>query len=167
MSSIQQLPELFPNATNLELVVFDFDGVFTDNTVWITEDGKESVRCWRGDGLGLSALKEKNVNIYVLSTEENPVVQVRCKKLGIACSNGVKDKREAIHAIVRELGVDIRNTAYVGNDMNDRGALEEVGVSIVVADAHPEIVKSAQFQTTRAGGFGAVREVCDWIVRNR
>lgn len=167
MSNIQLLPDLFPNATNLELVVFDFDGVFTDNTVWINEDGKESVRCWRSDGLGLSALKEKNVKIYVLSTEENPVVRERCKKLDIECSNGIKDKREAIHNIVRDLGVEMQNTAYVGNDVNDSRALEEVGISIVVADAHPDVLKSAQYQTTRAGGFGAVREVCDWIVRNR
>lgn len=151
----------------LELVVFDFDGVFTDNTVLVSEDGVESVRCWRGDGLGIAVLRELGVATFVLSTETNAVVATRCRKLGIDVRHGCADKRAELLALVGRLGVDVTRTCFVGNDINDAGCLEAVGLPVVVADAHPDVVPLARIKTTAPGGHGAVREVCDLVAAAR
>ena len=158
-------PESQRLAETLKLVIFDFDGVFTDNTVWVTEAGKESVRCCRSDGLGLSRLKALNLPCWVLSTEKNPVVSARCKKLGIPCIQGQWDKTHALLQLVEKEGVTLDEVMFVGNDINDIPCLTRVGFPVAVQDAYPEAVEAARYQTTRAGGFGAVREVCDVIVR--
>lgn len=154
-------------ARAVTLVVFDFDGVFTDNTVWTNQAGEESIRCWRSDGLGLSRLQAAGVVVIVLSTEMNPVVAARCQKLRIPCQQGLADKAVALRAAIANAQLNSAAVAYVGNDINDLDCLRAVGVPIVVADAYPEAVAAAKFQTTRAGGFGAVREVCDWIVASK
>lgn len=147
----------------IRLVVFDFDGVFTDNTVWTDEDGHESVRCWRSDGLGLKKLRDLGIPAWVLSTEENPVVAKRCLKLKIPCRHGLARKEEALRDLVAELGIPIEHTAYVGNDINDTYCLRMAGIPIVVQDAHADVLADAHYRTRTPGGFGAVREVCDWI----
>lgn len=151
----------------VQLVVFDFDGVFTDNTVWTNQQGEEMVRCWRSDGLGLSKLRAAGIKMFVLSTEANPVVQERCKKLGLPCRNNLDNKGLALRELIQEQELSPEQVLYLGNDINDLECLQIAGVSVVVADAHPEVVAVAQYQTSRAGGFGAVREVCDWVVANR
>ena len=90
---------------SVELIAFDFDGVFTDNTVYVSQDGTESVHCWRSDGLGLSRLAGIGVKTYIVSTEKNPVVAIRANKLKIQCKQGVEDKAAAILDICKELGV--------------------------------------------------------------
>lgn len=148
---------------DVRLVVFDFDGVFTDNTVYVSQDGVESVRCWRSDGLGLSRLREVGVASIIVSTETNPVVSARAAKLKIDCMQGVADKRRAVLDVCQRLEVSIGNTAFVGNDINDFPALEVVGLPICVADAYPEVVPHIAYKTQKQGGYGAVREVCDLI----
>jgi 3-deoxy-D-manno-octulosonate 8-phosphate phosphatase (KDO 8-P phosphatase) len=149
------------------LVVFDFDGVFTDNTVCVTQDGIESVRCWRSDGLGLARLKSIGVEVMILSTEVNPVVSVRAKKLKVGCRQGVDDKRAGVLDICADLGIHPDATAFVGNDINDIPAFQIVGLPIGVADAYPEIHPHIIYRTTKPGGQGAVREVCDIIFHAR
>lgn len=151
----------------IKLVVFDFDGVFTDNTVYVSQDGAESVRCWRGDGLGLARLRETGVETVILSTETNPVVTARSRKLRVRCEQGCEDKLARLKALARELNVSLEETAFVGNDVNDLECLQAVGVPIVVRDAHPDVVGLAIFRTETPGGRGAVREVCDLIVAAR
>lgn len=148
----------------LRLVVFDFDGVFTDNTVWITQDGVESVRCWRSDGLGLARLREYDVHAWIVSTEKNPVVSARARKLKLPCRQGVDDKATAIGEICQELAISPAVAAFVGNDINDVPAFKAVGLPIGVADAYPEALEHVAARTFARGGFGAVREVCDWVV---
>ncbi len=145
----------------IRLLVFDFDGVFTDNTVWVDETGKESVRCWRSDGLGLSRLRATGLDMMVLSTEPNPAVAMRCRKLNMPCEHGIADKAARLAEIASAKGVDPSQIAFVGNDTNDLGCLEFAGLPITVADADPRVVPLARYQTSRPGGFGAVREVCD------
>jgi YrbI family 3-deoxy-D-manno-octulosonate 8-phosphate phosphatase len=157
------LPTRSDDARRIRFVVFDFDGVFTDNTVWTDADGNELVRCWRSDGLGLQKLRGLGIPTYVLSTETNPVVSKRCAKLGIPCRQGLANKDLALRSIAEELGVALADIAYVGNDINDLGCLNAAGVPIVVMDAHPDVLGAARYRTRTAGGFGAVREVCDWI----
>jgi YrbI family 3-deoxy-D-manno-octulosonate 8-phosphate phosphatase len=152
---------------SVQLVAFDFDGVFTDNMVYLNEEGIESVRCWRSDGLGLSRLKSAGINMVIISTEVNPVVTARAKKLNIPCRQGVEDKAQAIISICKEFEVDIKRAAFVGNDINDIAAFELVGLPIAVYDAHPEVLPYISYQTKAMGGRGAVREVCDLIFMAR
>lgn len=151
----------------VRLVIFDFDGVFTDNAVFVSQDGFESVRCCRSDGLGLARLKALGVELYIVSTEQNPVVTARADKLKIACRQGVDDKAVAIRQISDEFGVSLKQVMFVGNDINDIPALRSVGVPVVVSDAYPEAAKYARLQTRKPGGYGAVREVCDLIYEAR
>lgn len=151
----------------VRLAAFDFDGVFTDNTVWVDDSGIEAVRCWRGDGLGLSALRSSGVETVVISTEANPVVDVRCKKLGVPCRHGIDNKLDTLRDIARDLGCALEETVFVGNDINDLECLREVGVPIVVSDAHPDVRQVAMYTTLARGGRGAVREVCDLVRRAR
>jgi 3-deoxy-D-manno-octulosonate 8-phosphate phosphatase (KDO 8-P phosphatase) len=150
--------------SEIRLVIFDFDGVFTDNTVWVSEDGTESVRCWRSDGLGLSALRRAGIPAMIVSTEVNPVVSARGRKLQIPVRQGVADKAEAVRGICHEQGVDPSVVMFVGNDVNDIPAFGVVGVPVAVADAHPDVYPHVCGRTSRPGGFGAVREVCDWLL---
>lgn len=149
--------------SNLRLVAFDFDGVFTDNTVYVSQDGFESVRCWRGDGLGLARLRSVGVQIIIISTEVNPVVAARAKKLGLAYKQGVKDKGSEILSTCQELQIDPKLAMFVGNDINDISAFKSIGMPVGVFDSYPEIYPHILYRTKRAGGFGAVREVCDLI----
>lgn len=151
-------------AAGIKLAVFDFDGVFTDNTVWTFASGEEAVRSWRGDGLGIRRLKDLGVDVWVFSTEANPIVKVRSQKLVINCLTGLSDKKEALQKLVRKLKVDFGRTMYVGNDINDLGCMKAVGFPVAVADSYPEVKRAARYVTKRPGGFGAVREICDLIL---
>ena len=151
----------------LRLVAFDFDGVFTDNRVIVDQNGIESVICWRGDGIGLSAIRRSGLETVVISTEVNPVVSARCKKLGIDCHQGCTDKIGTLQSVAERVGCTLRETAFMGNDVNDRECLEAVGVPIVVSDAHPDVRDLALYTTRAPGGRGAVREVCDLIIISR
>lgn len=157
------LPEDREVGRSVRLVVFDFDGVFTDNTVLTDAAGNEWVRSWRGDGLGLEKLRRAGIPAWVLSTEAHGVVGSRCQKLGIPYRQGLADKQAELESLAAELGVPLVAVAYVGNDVNDAGCLRVVGVPIVVQDAHPDVLPLARFHTRTAGGLGAVREVCEWI----
>ena len=148
---------------SVKLIAFDFDGVFTDNTVYVNQDGVESVRCWRSDGIGLSRLKNLGVQAVIISTEANRVVTTRAKKLKIPCKQGVEDKAVAILETCTELGVSPEQTMFVGNDVNDILAFKSIGIPVAVGDAYPEVLPHILFSTKKPGGFGAVREVCDLI----
>lgn len=157
-------PRTWPNP--IALLVFDFDGVFTDNRVYVLEDGREAVACNRGDGMGLAMLRERGMHMAVLSTEVNPVVNARCRKLQIECTHGLADKRSALVALAREKNVDLKQVVYVGNDVNDLGCMEAAGFSVVVADAHPSAREKADFVLSQPGGAGAVRELCDLLLQH-
>ena len=149
--------------SSVKFIGFDFDGVFTDNIVYTSQDGNEYVACWRSDGLGLSKLKKTGIPIWVISTEKNPVVKKRCEKLEINCLQGCDDKLTALERLLKEYDCKLSEAAFVGNDINDVACLENVGLPIVVADAHPDIQHLAKYKTRTLGGKGAVREVCDLI----
>lgn len=149
----------------VQLLVFDFDGVFTDNTVWVSQDGVESVRCSRSDGLGLARLRALGLPMYLMSTEVNPVVSVRAAKLQLPCEQAVADKGQAVRDLCARLGIDLIMTCFLGNDINDLPAFGQVGFPVAVADAYPEVFDRVVYRTQRAGGFGAVRELCDLIYR--
>ena len=147
----------------VRLVAFDFDGVFTDNSVYVSQDGVESVRCWRSDGLGVSRLRGTGVKLLIISSEANPVVAARAKKLKLTCKQAVEDKATAILITCKKLGIGLENTMFVGNDINDIPAFNIVGLPVAVSDAYPETYPHISYRTTKPGGYGAVREICDLI----
>jgi YrbI family 3-deoxy-D-manno-octulosonate 8-phosphate phosphatase len=149
----------------IRLIAFDFDGVLTDNAVYIGEDGSEWVRCSRSDGMGLQNLKSLDLQLWVLSSEINPVVSARCRKLGLACRQGLGNKASVLAEILATAGLAWNEAAFVGNDINDSACLQQAGLPIVVADAHPDVVPLATYRTEARGGRGAVREICDLFSR--
>lgn len=151
------------NFCNVKLISFDFDGVFTDNRVYVDQEGGEMVCCWRSDGVGLSRLKEVGVKTLVITSEINPVVKKRCTKLKIDCIDGCKDKLSALKEVMHERGLSPKETCFVGNDLPDLECLKYVGFPVAVKDSAEEVLKVAKYITRREGGSGAVREICDLI----
>ena len=154
--------ELLP--TTIQAIIFDFDGVFTDNRVIVNEDGIESVICNRSDGLGISAIKQYFIFLLVLSKEKNTVVQKRCEKLGISCVQGIDDKKTFLAAWLKENAINLNHVIYLGNDVNDIECLKYVGCGVVVADAHDDAKRAAKIILKNNGGQGAVRELCDLVI---
>ncbi|RED37990.1 3-deoxy-D-manno-octulosonate 8-phosphate phosphatase (KDO 8-P phosphatase) [Rhodopseudomonas thermotolerans] len=155
--------DLADRIRKLRLMVFDFDGVFTDNSVYVFEDGREAVCCSRFDGIGIRRLERAGITPFIISTEVNGVVAARAKKLQMECLHGVERKLEALRRVAARFGVSLAETGYVGNDINDKPCLKHAGLPIVVADAHDHVRDLACYITTRPGGKGAVREICDLI----
>ena len=149
----------------LDAVVMDFDGVLTNNRVIVSEDGHEAVVCNRGDGMGLEHLKSLGIPLLVISKERNPVVTARCDKLKIPVLQGIDDKWSALELWLKESGHLAENIVYVGNDINDADCMRRVGCAVAVADANDSIMSLARIILERAGGDGAIRELCDLIVR--
>jgi YrbI family 3-deoxy-D-manno-octulosonate 8-phosphate phosphatase len=146
------------------LLVFDFDGVFTDNHVYVDEHGREMVRCSRADGWGVAMLREKKIPLLILSTEENPVVAARAAKMKIESVQGCGDKAAFLKRRAAERAVDLGAVLYVGNDVNDLPAMRLVGFPVCPSDAHPEVKEIARLVLSRPGGGGAVRELCDMLL---
>jgi YrbI family 3-deoxy-D-manno-octulosonate 8-phosphate phosphatase len=161
------IPGTIPDVSAVKLLVFDFDGVMSDNRVLVMQDGTEGVLCNRSDGLGLGMLRAAGVPMLVLSKEENPVVSARCRKLKIECRQGIDDKLTELKGIASQRGITLAQIAYVGNDVNDVPCMRSVGLPIAVSDAWPEARAVSKFRTTRPGGYGAVREVCDWFMASK
>jgi 3-deoxy-D-manno-octulosonate 8-phosphate phosphatase (KDO 8-P phosphatase) len=143
--------------------IFDFDGVFTDNRVWVNEKGEESLVFSRSDGLGLRRLDEVGVKYLILSAEPNPIVSARAVKLNAECVQGVENKLAVLFERTEQLGIPLEETAFVGNDVNDADCLRTVGCPVVPADAWPEVKPLARWVLERAGGAGCVREFCDGV----
>lgn len=167
------LPYVSPGAPKrslpeqVELVVLDFDGVLTDNRVWVDKDGHEWVAANRGDGWGLARLKEAGVEVVVLSTETDPVVAARCEKLGIESVQGLEDKTGALEKLMADKSAAPEHTVFLGNDVNDTPCFPLVACGLVPSDAHPEARRQADIRLSQRGGHGAVRELCDMILGTR
>lgn len=152
---------------DVRLLVLDFDGVMTDNRVWVSEEGIEFVAAHRGDGMGVEMVRESGVEVMVLSREMNPVVAARCRKLNIVYQHGLREKVPALEQIIQERQLSVDEVIYVGNDINDLGCMRLVGCGVAVADAHPKVLAEADIVLAKPGGFGAVRELCDRIVHSK
>lgn len=147
----------------VQMLIFDFDGVFTDNTVYTAENGKETVRCWRSDGLGISRLKTLGIKLIIVSTEKNPVVSARAAKLGLPCHQSVENKATSVLKLCDTYGIQPADVLFLGNDINDIPAFELVGFPVAVRDAYPEVLPHVRYRTLKRGGHGAVREICDLV----
>ncbi|WP_420450884.1 cytidylyltransferase domain-containing protein [Ilumatobacter sp.] len=149
---------------SVDALVMDFDGVHTDNTAIVTQDGVESARVSRLDGMGVSIARRAGLAMLILSTETNPIVQRRAEKLQVDCISDCDDKLTALRGWTGERGLDPARVAYIGNDVNDRECLDWVGCPIIVSDAHHSLFDTRAIVTTARGGEGAVREVTDQLV---
>jgi N-acylneuraminate cytidylyltransferase len=155
-----------PMPEKIDLVVFDFDGVMTDDRVYVDENGREMIAANRGDGMGLTLLRKAGIPAMVLSTEKNPVVSARCRKLELPVIQGVEHKAIVLRNYLQENQINPQNVIFVGNDVNDVPCFPLVGCALVVADAHPQAKSLADLVLQHNGGDGAVREVCDWLLQN-
>ncbi|MEN4042934.1 MAG: acylneuraminate cytidylyltransferase [Anaerolineaceae bacterium] len=154
-----------PLPQEIDLIVFDFDGVLTDNRVWVNEDGHEMIAANRSDSLGIRHVVNAGVKVMVLSTEVNSVVMARCRKMKIPAIQGVDDKALALRAYLHEHQIDPSRVVFVGNDINDTPCFPLVGCAVAVADAQPEARRQADLVLTRNGGHGAARELCDLVLQ--
>jgi N-acylneuraminate cytidylyltransferase len=152
------------NHNSLQAIVFDFDGVLTDDRVWVDQDGRETVCCSRRDGLGFDLLRATGIQLFILSTETNLVVAQRAKKLKISCIQGSNDKALAVQALARDNGFSLSEVLYVGNDINDLEAMKLCGYSACPSDAHAEVKKITTFHLQTSGGNGVVREIVESLL---
>ncbi|GAB3604371.1 cytidylyltransferase domain-containing protein [Microbacterium aureliae] len=156
-----------PPPLDVDAVVTDFDGVHTDDTAAVTQDGAESVVVSRSDGWGIAALRRAGIRVAIFSTEHNPVVSARAAKLRIEAHQGLADKGAALREWAAQHDLPLSRVAYLGNDVNDLGCLEAVGYPVAVPDAHPHVLAAARVVLTRPGGRGAVRELADRVLAAR
>lgn len=154
-----------PWPEKVRLVVFDFDGVMTDDRVWVNQDGDESIAANRGDGMGIEMLLAAGFKSVIISTEANPVVAVRAKKLGLPYFHGIGDKARTLSAYLKKEHIPPQETVYIGNDVNDLACFPLVGCAFAVANAHPDVLRKADRVLRHRGGHGAVREICDLVLR--
>ncbi|GGZ57029.1 N-acylneuraminate cytidylyltransferase [Streptomyces bluensis] len=157
-------PGALPTADDIDAVVLDFDGTQTDDRVLIDSDGREFVSVHRGDGLGIAALRKSGLKMLVLSTEQNPVVAARARKLKIPVLHGIDRKDLALKQWCEEQGIAPERVLYVGNDVNDLPCFALVGWPVAVASAHDVVRGAARAVTTVPGGDGAIREIAGWIL---
>mgnify|MGYP000002771133 CR=1 FL=1 len=149
------------NIKNIDAFVFDFDGVLTDNFVHVDQNGKEIVSCSRADGLGFDVLHSLNMPTYILSTEKNPVVSARAKKLMVNVIQGTNDKSEDLKKLAHNNGYRLDNIFYVGNDLNDFQAIKLCGFSACPADSHFRVKEIVDIVLKLNGGKGIVREILE------
>ena len=149
---------------DIDAFVFDFDGVLTDNLVYLNQAGGESVVCSRADGLAFDVLRKLNHPVFILSTEKNPVVAMRAKKIRIPVIQGVSDKVLAIKELARENDFILKKILYVGNDLNDYLVMKICGYTACPIDSHPKIKKLSKYILNSRGGNGVVRELLEGVL---
>ena len=148
---------------NCKLIAYDFDGVMTNNKVYVDQEGKETVQVNRGDGLGIAEIKKLGIEQIIISTEKNPVVEQRAKKLNIKCFHGIDNKLSCLKEYAKSKPIDLNNICFVGNDINDYEVMSAVGIKICPMDATEEIRNIADIIIKKNGGEGVIRELLNII----
>ena len=165
MTNTNKIPST-QTLSQIKAVIFDFDGVFTDNRVIVSTTGEEFVICDRGDGMGTNLLAAAGIKMLILSKEKNAVVTSRGKKLNIEVIQGCDDKLPELIQWLQKNNVDAKQAAYIGNDINDLECLKHVGVAVIPADAHHSVIDTATWILQHNGGRGAIREFADVLLSN-
>lgn len=151
----------------VKMIICDFDGVVTDNLVMTDQDGRESVSASRSDSMHIKTLRQKGVEVMILSSEPNPVVLARARKMGVEAVHniGMQDKGRVMLELLDQKKINAQDVIYIGNDLNDLPCFESAGWSVAVADAYPEVLRAADHVLTKNGGQGAVRELCEIVLK--
>lgn len=155
------------NLSDIELVVYDFDGVMTNNLVYISENGAETVVCNRSDGLAISLIKKCGVHQIILSSEKNNVVKHRAKKLGIEVLHGIEDKKQKLLEFCSTKNYKLDKVVFIGNDLNDLHIMKLIGFPICPSDACEEVKSICKVITNASGGNGVIREFLDILRINK
>ena len=150
-----------------KLIVYDFDGVMTDNKLYVDQDGKEMVQVNRADGLGVAEIEKLGILQIIISTEKNPVVTTRAEKLGIPSIQGISKKEMILSEYCENQSIELESVVYVGNDINDLEAMGLVGYSVCPADAHDSIKSIANHVLKTKGGKGVIRELLDILTTQK
>jgi len=156
-----------PMPGKIDLILCDFDGVITDNRVWVDQDGRETVAAYRSDSIRMKDMRAIGIDVMILSSEPNRVVEARARKMGIEAIHGIgiDDKGRVMREVLAQKNIKAENVIYVGNDLNDLPCFEVAGWSVAVADAYPEVILAADHVLSRPGGHGALRELCDLVLK--
>ena len=147
----------------IDLIVYDFDGVMTDNTALVSDEGTESASINRSDGLAVGFIKKLGIRQIILSTETNPIVKFRAAKLGLEVIHNSKNKKEDLINFCNDNSINLNKVVYVGNDINDFETMKIVGFPIAPRDAYFEILRIAKFITKANGGKGVIREMYGYL----
>jgi len=149
---------------NIDALVFDFDGVLTNNLVHLNSNGVESVTCSRADGLAFDVLRKLEKPTYILSTEKNQVVTARAKKLKIPVLQGVNNKVDSLKKMADKEGFNLHNILYVGNDLNDYQVMQLCGYTACPSDSHIRIKEISDVVLKTCGGEGIIRELLENVL---
>lgn len=157
-----------PMPKNIKLIMCDFDGVITDNRVWTDQYGNETVVASRSDSMRIKQLRELGIETIILSSEPNPVVAARAKKMGVEAIHnvGISNKGGAMREVLEQKNIQSEQVVYIGNDWNDLSCFEIAGWAVAVADAYPEVLRAADYVLSTPGGHGALRELCELVLKN-
>lgn len=159
------MQDIHARAARIRLVIFDVDGVLTDGSLFLGDDGQEYKAFHARDGLGMTLLQETGVHLAVITGRTSKVVQMRMESLGISdVYQGYREKLPAYETLRERLSLTDDTIAYVGDDLVDLPIMRRVGLAIAVGDAHPQVRQHAHWQTHAHGGHGAVREVCEFLL---
>jgi len=145
----------------IKYIFTDFDGVLTDNKVFVTSNGEEAVICNRSDGLAINAFKRVGIQTFIISTEKNNVVEERGKKLGIDTFYGIKNKKEFLKKFFIDNEISPEESLYIGNDINDLGAITLLKYSACPSDANSNFMNKVTFILKTKGGDGVLREIAE------
>lgn len=157
-----------PNLSHIKLLLLDVDGVLTDGRIYFDDKGDEIKAFNSKDGLGLRLVMKCGVQVGIITGRKSKALQHRCKNLGIdLLFENIHDKASVLNQVVRRTGIDLQETAFVGDDLLDLSLFGKVSVTIAVADAHATVLARADMITVAKGGAGAVREVCDAIIKDK
>ena len=154
-------------ADNIDCIIYDFDGVVTDNRVLVDQNGTESVFVNRSDGYGISKIKEMGIPQVIISTEANPVVERRAEKLKLEVIHGVADKGSIVREYCERHGYSLDRVIFMGNDLNDLSAMKIVRYRAAPADAEKEILEIADWVSEKNGGYGAIRDLYRELCKER
>ena len=145
----------------VDVIIFDFDGVLTDNFVYLNDSGEESIKCSRSDGLAFDVLRKLSKFVFILSTEKNKVVSERAKKLKVEVIQSIDNKLEAINFIMKQSNSTLDRTLYIGNDLNDYNIMKLCGHTACPSDSHELIKDISKFVLNSRGGDGVAREIIE------
>jgi YrbI family 3-deoxy-D-manno-octulosonate 8-phosphate phosphatase len=148
----------------IDTIVIDFDGVLTDNSVYLNHSGQEWVKCSRADGLAFDTLHKLNKTVLILSSETNKVVTARAKKLNVRVIQSMKNKIDAIDLITNNGSINLEKILYIGNDLNDLNIMKLCGYTACPSDSHLSIKKISKFVLKARGGDGVIREIVEDIL---
>jgi 3-deoxy-D-manno-octulosonate 8-phosphate phosphatase (KDO 8-P phosphatase) len=161
-------PVLSEKLKSIQLLLLDVDGVLTDGAIIYSQDGSETKIFNVQDGLGLKLAMANGIQVGIVTGRKSPALDHRCRDLGIRYSfAGVQDKAKILEKIAEQTGVAPEHTAYMGDDLPDLSLMRRVGLSIAVSDAHETVLENADWTTSATGGNGAVREVCEALLKTQ